>query len=227
MPKYPLLSGWFDHIYVINCAHRPDRKKQVVKELEPLADMSKVTLYPGVIGDYTTHPAGFNGGRGAWGCLQSHRRIYEDIMHMRDSDGALSWRAVLILEDDVYFLPGALRDLELFMLSVPDGWGQLYLGGQHRKAPIDVGIPHVIGGASINRTHAYAVSAGHVQAVYRHVSYMADYANNKYHIDHQLERAHQRGDWPVYCPPRWICGQRAGSSNVSGRKDKNRVWQPR
>ena len=79
-------------------------------------------------------------------------------------------------------------------------------------------------GMSINRTHAYAISRTSIQAMYAHISYMQDYHSNK-HIDHQLELAHQRKDWPVYCPVKWICGQRAGTSNISGKDNPDQIWQ--
>jgi hypothetical protein len=158
-------------------------------------------------------------------CLQSHRRIFEDLMHERDERGDMTWRSALILEDDVFFLENALEQLQKFMQNVPQDWGQLYLGGQHRMKVTRTPHPGVVVGNSVNRTHAYAISSTYVQAIYRHVSYMMDYNGNNYHIDHQLERAHQRHDWPVYCPDKWICGQRAGSSNVSGKTLPAMVWQ--
>jgi len=54
---------------------------------------------------------------------------------------------------------------------------------------------------------------------------MPDYVGTNKHIDHQLELAHQRADWPVYCPAKWICGQRAGTSNVSGKTLAAMTWQ--
>lgn len=222
-----LLTDWFDKVFIINCAHRPDRLQAVKEEIvgKKLGDWDKITVYPAIIGDYTTHPAGWGGGRGAWGCLQSHRRIMEDLMHMRDERGDMNWERALILEDDVFFLDNALRDLGDFMRIVPDGWGQIYLGGQHRGTqPVPV-IPGVLQGHSINRTHAYAVSRQFIQKIYCHISYMMDYNGNNKHIDHQLELAHQRKDWLVYCPPKWICGQRAGASNISGKTLPDQIWQ--
>jgi GR25 family glycosyltransferase involved in LPS biosynthesis len=227
MSDLPLLTDWFDKVFVINCAHRPDRKLETEEEIRSkgIGDLDKITFYPGIIGDYTNHPAGFGGGRGAWGCLQSHRRLMEDLMHMRDERGDLIWEKALILEDDVFFLDNALADLNRFMSNVPPDWGQLYLGGQHRMKTSPTPYPHVVIGNSVNRTHAYAISRQHISKIYCHVSYMMDYNGNNFHIDHQLERAHQRKDWPVYCPERWICGQRGGSSNVSGRLLQPMTWQ--
>lgn len=224
--KPKTLTDWFDRVFVINCAHRPDRLQEFRDEIttKGIADLDKITVVPAVIGDYTTHPAGFGGGNGAWGCLQSHRRIMEDLLHMRDERGDLAWESALILEDDVFFLDHALEDLDRFMKNVPGDWGQLYLGGQHRQKVSHTPHNGVVVGNSVNRTHAYAVSRTFVQKIYCHISYMTDYMGNNFHIDHQLERAHQRKDWPVYCPEKWICGQRAGTSNVSGKTNADQVW---
>lgn len=223
----PKITDWFDHVFVINCKHRPDRLREFEEEIttKGIADMEKITVFSAIIGDYTSHPAGWGGGNGAWGCLQSHRRIMEDLMHVRDERGDMCWEGALILEDDVFFLDNALQDLAAFMPNVPGDWGQIYLGGQHRQTPSRTEHPLVMIGNSVNRTHAYAISRTHIQSIYRHVSYMMDYVGTHKHIDHQLELGHNRKDWPVICPARWICGQRAGSSNISGRTLPAMTWQ--
>lgn len=220
------LTDWFDHVYLINCQHRPDRLARVLAHLENsgMATIADVKVVAGIIGDWTTHPTGWGGGRGAWGCLKSHIKVMESAMHLRDDRGQLNWNSILILEDDVFFVEDALSRLNSFMGSIPQDWGQLYLGGQHRR-PVEVTtFPGVVTGRSVNRTHAYAVSVGHIQAIYRHVSYMPDYVGNNKHIDHQLELAHQRRDWPVYCPEQWVAGQDEGTSNVSGRINQKQLW---
>lgn len=220
------LTDWFDRVYVLNCAHRPDRKEQILKHLDDsgMADVSKVVVYPAIIGDWTTIPADWGSGRGAWGCLRSHMRILEDFMHERDERGIPLLENILILEDDCYFVDDALERLNRFMPAVPDDWGQIYLGGQHRRNTSPTSSPEVNLAGSVNRTHAFAVSAKHVQAVYRHISYATDYRDTNKHIDHQLELAHQRKDWPVYCPTQWIAGQEAGSSNISGKTNERQIW---
>jgi hypothetical protein len=147
----------------------------------------------------------------------------EDLMHDRDERDDIAWDTALILEDDVFFTEKPLARLDAFMKDLPAEWGQIYLGGQNRKPVSKTDSPHVVRCNSVNRTHAYAVSRHSIQEVYRHVSYMADYHSHK-HIDHQLELAHQRGDWKVYGPPKWICGQRASTSNVSGQKTPDLLW---
>ena len=65
----------------------------------------------------------------------------------------------------------------------------------------------------------------HMNQIYRHVSYMKDYDNDNHHMDHQLEIAHGRRDWPVYTPPYWLCGQRAGKSDINCKDHPDMTWQ--
>lgn len=220
------LTDLFDRVYVINCAHRPDRLEDTKKHLEEtkMADNDKVHYYPAIIGDWTTCPADWRSGRGAWGCLRSHQRILEDVLHTRDDREGLTLNNVLIMEDDIIFKDNALQKLNEFMEVVPDDWGQIYLGGQHRKTKVETGLNNVVIGKSVNRTHAYAVNQSTFQELYRHISYATDYRKTNKHIDHQLELAHRREDWKVYCPEEWIVGQRAGSSNINGRVNKTKFW---
>ena len=220
------LTDWFDRVYVINCAHRPDRLEETKKHLDEtkMADNDKVHYYPAIIGDWTTCPADWGSGRGAWGCLRSHQRILEDVLHTRDDRHMMALDSVLILEDDVIFKDDSLEKLNEFMEVVPDDWGQIYLGGQHRRHPKETDIPNVIIGNSINRTHAHAINGPSITSVYRHISYASDYRGSSKHIDHQLELAHRRKDWPVYCPKEWVAGQRAGSSNISGKTNETKFW---
>lgn len=220
------LTDLFDRVYVINCAHRPDRLEDTKKHLEEtkMADNDKVHYYPAIIGDWTTCPADWRSGRGAWGCLRSHQRILEDVLHTRDDQGQLTLNNVLIMEDDIIFKDNALQKLNEFMEVVPDDWGQIYLGGQHRRTKVETGLTNVVIGKSVNRTHAYAVNKSTFTHLYRHISYATDYRKTTKHIDHQLELAHRREDWKVYCPEEWIVGQRAGSSNINGRVNKTKFW---
>ncbi len=220
------LTDWFDRVYVINCAHRPDRLEETKKHLEEtgMANNDWVHYYPAIIGDWTTHPADWGSGNGAWGCLRSHQRILEDVLHTRDNENRLTLNNVLILEDDVVFKKDALEKLNEFMEDVPNDWGQIYLGGQHRRKKGNTDSPNVVIGNSVNRTHAYAVNQSTFQELYRHISYATDYRDTNKHIDHQLEVAHRRKDWRVYCPKEWITGQREGNSNISGRFNKTMFW---
>lgn len=226
------LTDWFDQVHVINCIHRPNRleafKEHIVNT--GIADLSKINIYHGVSGYHVGCPPYWKYGPGAWGCLQSHRRLAEDVMggHFNLLEflpkRVLSY---LVLEDDVFFVDGALEMLNEFMEDVPDDWGQLYLGGQHRRTPLATASLNVIEGASINRLHAYAVHERNFLDFYAHISNAPDYIGKKnHHIDHQVENAHRRKLWKVYCPAKWIAGQRAGISDICRMELEDRTWNP-
>ena len=225
--RFRNLTDWFDRVCLINCAHRTDRLERVREHITEtgMADWDRIIVVPAVVGALTTAPADWEASRGAWGCLRSTVRIWEDAMHVMDGRRQMSLESVLILEDDVCFIGGALDKLNLFMENVPGDWGQIYLGGEHRSKPDKTGIPGILRGTSVNRTHAHAVSRMHIHHVYRHVCYSSDYRGTSKHIDHQLELAHQRCDWPVYCPEKWIAGQEAGTSDVTPGETEKTFWE--
>ena len=78
------LTDWFDRVYVINCNHRDDRLQLVKEHFEKtgIANKDLVYFYPAVYGQWVTTPADWTSGAGAWGCLRSHQRILEDVMHL-------------------------------------------------------------------------------------------------------------------------------------------------
>lgn len=218
------LTDLFDQVYIINCQHRPDRKERVSNHLQELdlVDWDKVTWQKAIIGDYTGHPAYWKSGRGAWGCLQSHRRILEDVLHIRDEDGPV-FRSVLILEDDVVFSKDSKEILDIVKGELPEKWGQLYLGGQHKRTP-DEYSNHLKVARQVNRTHAYAVHRDIYKRIYQHISHAPDYIDTTKHVDHQLELAHKRRDWLTLCVHPWMAGQAAGSSNISGKIIEEKWW---
>ncbi len=218
------LDHWFDRIFVINCRRRTDRKAQMEEELSDKTE--KPIFVEAVDGRVTTCPGFWRAGRGAWGCLRSHQNVLESLLQDQD-EGGFNWGAALILEDDAKFVPGYEDLLNLFMLAVPEDWDQLYLGGQHRRNP-QILSEQVWRGVSVNRSHAYAVSPRSLPLIYRHISYAPDYlqkTEKPVHIDHQLERAHRRQLWNVYCPPKWLAAQRAGLSDIMNTQLKERIWQ--
>jgi hypothetical protein len=220
------LTDWFSRVCVITCQHRPDRLEQTLAHLEAsgLAHSAGVKVQRGVIGSWVTTPVDWLAGDGAWGCHASHRRLLEDVMHERNEDLSFALDSILILEDDVFFVDGALEKLDAFMPSVPDDWDQLYLGGEH-KAAVERVNDRVVRGGSVNRTHAHAIKASCYQKLYRHITFASDFIRTHKHVDHQLEVAHQRRDWNVYCPVEWIAGQRENLSIITGKPTPEKLWQ--
>ena len=220
------LTEWFDEVYVIHCGYRQDRLEVLKENLlsTGVVELPKVTLYPAVIGKYTKSPDYWKLSAGSWGCLQSHRRVIEDVLHIHLRREAP--QSVLVLEDDGHFLPGALERINTFMEAIPDDWGQLYLGGQHMGPVTPTDNPEVIIPSSVNRAHAYALHKSIFKDFYAQLHDVEKIKENPTWLnDHLIEDAHRANKWPVYCPPDWVCGQGAGYSDVSGHVDPDRVWE--
>ena len=127
--------------------------------------------------------------------------------------------------------------LSAFMQEVPQDWGQVYLGGQFLHREPERISPWVLRPYNVNRTHAFALSKATIPRYLQHIMHAPDYFNvqiddkgttalnhNGFHIDHQLGRAHERGDWKTYAPAWWLAGQEAGGSNISGHNNPRLWW---
>ena len=229
------LTDAFERVFILNLQFKTDRRERLSQHLDALGlvDPEKVVWQRAICGDWTGHPAWWSAGNGAWGCLMSHVRVCEDAIH----DSLANY---LVLEDDVVFHPRATEMLEGLMIHLPQDWGQLYLGGQylHQEPQIvDGTFGKVMRPFNVNRTHAFALNRPAMGPFLRHVLHSPDYmgyeiapdgmpklCGNHFHIDHQLGRAHERADWPVYSPRWWLAGQDAGESNVSGRTNPRYWW---
>lgn len=233
------LEEAFERVAVLNLPFREDRRLALTEHLLDLGLIrnAEALTWPRTIhGDLAPPPAWWQQGNGAWGCLRSHVRVAEDALH----DGVANY---LVLEDDVLFLPQAAQMLDLVMAELPADWGQLYLGGQCLN---DLGQPprpvencqFLKRPWNVNRTHAFALRRETIAQFLQHVQHAPDYLQhfeirggnphwrgNGRHIDHQLGQAHQRRDWNTYIPDWWLCGQRGGASNISGKVNPDKFWQ--
>lgn len=206
----------FDRIVVVNLARRPDRLEGFLERFYRAWPDGPIEVANAVDGQLCEIPSWWDQPSGAWGCYQSHLAILQNA----SSEGLES---ILIFEDDATFVDGFLGQLEELLQAVPDDWAQLYLGGQHLKTPRRVS-DLVVAGRNVNRTHAYAIRGpGRIAEVCDWLEPGHHWAGRK-HVDHHFGRLHQRGGWPVYAPRAWICGQAAGSSDVSNRKERERSW---
>ena len=105
----------FDAIYVINLPTRTDRREEMAMQLASVGlafDSPQVTLFPAV---RPTDAGGFES-IGARGCFSSH------LEALRATRGR---KSVLILEDDLDFVPG------MRVPPLPDDWGIFYGGAKH------------------------------------------------------------------------------------------------
>lgn len=216
------LSEVFERVVVLNLPYKQDRRAALTANFSAtgIIDPSDVVWQSAVSGDNMWPPAWWNAGNGAWGCLMSH------VMAVQQAaiDGLES---ILILEDDAVFEQEAAAHLGEIHAEWPKKWGQIYLGGQHLSDTESVS-KHWLKPQNVNRTHAFALHKSAFAQFVAHVLYAPDYVAHKggWHVDHQLGLAHERSDWPVFCPKWWLAGQAAGSSNISALNNPEQWWQP-
>lgn len=211
------LANYFDRVVVINLDRRPDRMEELDTEMKRVewpfrqpqrlraTDANKVPPHHG-----------WTAGGGAWGCMQSHRRILEEAL-MDDV------HSLLVLEDDVMFVPDFREKVEAFIKNVPLDWDQLMLGGQYinrdsrhsfrkRVAP---GV-YKVGGCE--RTHAYALRGRGIRDLY------VKWCGSVGHCDHVM--GPWQHDFNVYAPDHFLAGQRQGKSDISGSDNAAKLWVP-
>lgn len=203
----------FDRINLLNLDKRTDRLGSFKAKIIGIPLFKDFTRVRAVHGDTVTVPGFFISGGGAFGCRQSHLRILEDAM-MDNID------TLLVLEDDVRFCPNFTEKLLEFMRRVPPDWNALMLGGQdHPPGPAPTDVEGIVRSRNTQRTHAYVVRGLPVmQDLYRLWS-RADR-----HIDHIFGQFQQK--WNVYQPQPFLCGQDETPSDISGRNDTVRFWNP-
>jgi GR25 family glycosyltransferase involved in LPS biosynthesis len=147
------LLNHFERITIISLPERDDRRESLLKNLTTygLAEPTDLTWLEAVEGRNVDLPSWWKSGPGAWGCRFSQLAAIESAQR----DGLNN---LLILEDDVVFHPRAGEWLDDIMGILPNGWGQLFLGGQHMLPPKATKHPKLLEGKCITRTHAYAVN---------------------------------------------------------------------
>ena len=200
----------FDRTFVINLDRRPDRWREFQRRFPAGWPFAHPELFSAVDGSVGPIPSYFRGGPGAWGCLQSHLRIWEQQV----SEGLGS---VLVLEDDAVFCRDAIQIMQETMSIVPADWHQVYFGGQHmltsERPPEVVVQGKLIRCRAVNRTHAYAISREFAAEALAHIANSAwPYNERFHHIDYRLEELHD--SHRVYAPWRFCIGQARGASDV-------------
>ncbi len=192
--------------YLINLARRPDRLAAALAGM--VAAGITPTVFPAVDGRALPLPVTWKAGSGAYGCLESHKRVLEDAI-----TGGLD--CVAVYEDDVTFVPDFQARLAAALAALPADWDCLFLGGQHRRKPKPVG-GGVLRCADCHRTHAYVVRGKYIRRLYQ------IWASNQGHADHIWGRYQHEAN--VYAADPWLCGQAAGQSDINGRAEGERWW---
>lgn len=206
----------FSEVYVINLSFKTDRLAQFTANYPKCLPPFKV--FNAVLGDRVMCPSWWQAGNGAWGCYRSHLAILEDCYNR-------NIESYLVFEDDAIFRAGFDEQLTSFLQNLPHDWEQIYLGGQllheiqHPPKKVAEGIYFP---RNVNRTHCLAIHRRGYQRIYQHLT-ANDWVSQN-HIDHRLGYLHDTGTLRVYVPGRWMVGQDAGPSNISGNNNAAQFW---
>ena len=195
-----------DAVYCINLDRRPDRWSSFLQQIPRDWDLPEVKRFRAIDGRELPRQVAMT--PGTLGCLHTHRKLLSHIVRKN--------RIVLILEDDVIFRPQFCENLIALLAVVPDDWEQIYLGGNHRKAP-RVASDGLLRCTYTTATHAYIVNPRGAEKL---LAATDDYVG---HIDQAFGRAHERGEVIAYAPRLWLCGQDDGVSDVMGFNRPARV----
>lgn len=213
------ISKFFDRVVLISLSKREDRRKSFTDQILGQSIPWDVEYYQAIDGSAVPHADWWTAGNGAWGCYRSHLNIIERALNEK-------WRNVLIFEDDAKLVDNFQERLSVLLDNLPEDWDMLYLGGQHTHEkecpPIKI-AEGIATGYSINRTHCYAINGKTIETVYRHLTKAKQWAKG-HHIDHHLETMHRSGYIRLYCANPWLVGQGPCKSDISGRMEKDRIW---
>jgi hypothetical protein len=202
------ISQTFDRVIVINLARRPDRLAHFRSRLVDWP-FKQPLRFDAVDGTGVVPPVTWDKGRGAWGCLLSHRQVLQDAI----GDGV---RSLLVLEDDAYPAESFSRRAADFVSNLPEDWDGLMFGAQHLTPPRVVS-PGMVRCNLANRAHAYAVRGQFM------VTLSQFWQNNT--IDHcDIVLASLMPRFKVYSPDPLLIGQDTGVSDISGQREQLRFW---
>jgi len=216
------IKNYFDRVVVINLKRRPDRLVSFKAALQDCNwPFKQPIVFEAVDGSIVPHPDGWQSGGGAWGCMRSHQRIFEEAM--LDGVGNL-----LVMEDDACFAPDFAIKVSEFLAMVPEDWDQLMLGGQHFNTN---GIPRAVKSGvyrctDCERTHCYAIRGEFLKRLYRRWVRGGEF-NGEAHCDWIMGRdPEMQAKHKVYAPERFLVGQSRSKSDINGCIQPRKFWNP-
>jgi GR25 family glycosyltransferase involved in LPS biosynthesis len=152
------LERFFNQIFVVNLAHRTDRRTQITEALAAIG----VTNYEWFVGHCA--PKNHEGRPSAnMGCTASHRGLLEIIAHRR-------WPKVLILEDDAFFLENFHDRFSAAISDAPPSFDFLFLGGSYAETPKKRFNKHWIQTNGLMTTSSYGITCEMARKMAPHIS---------------------------------------------------------
>jgi Glycosyltransferase family 25 (LPS biosynthesis protein) len=204
------ITETFDRVVLINLARRHERLQRFWQLLGNWP-FKTPRRFEAVDGHAMVVPAGWDKGPGAWGCLLSHRSVFESAIN----DGVSS---LLVLEDDAYPVQNFSLLSQKFLASVPDDWDGLMFGAEHMLPPQTIS-PGIVRCVAANRSHAYAVRGRFMSVL---LQFWQNTAND--HCDIVISSLMRH--FKLYAPDPFLIGQDGGPSDVTGRKEPLRFLSP-
>lgn len=141
-----VVTDYFDKTFCVNLDHRTDKWETVSSDF--ILHGLSVERWSAVDGSKVEYSGSLK--KGVIGCAMSHRDI---ITHAKE----MSYKKILIFEDDVEFDPNLNDNFNAWYVEVPNDWDMLYLGGNHNVKVITKCTPHLMRATKTQTTHAYAI----------------------------------------------------------------------
>lgn len=154
-----VINDYFDRIFVINLASRPDRRAHAEAELQKLG-ITKAEWF-----EAYNRPKDHNGTpNGNMGCTASHRAVLEIIAYSKTP-------RALVLEDDFSIAVNSpTKWFDGMIKEVPETWEILYLGGHYGGPPISRISSHVIRIGRMMTTSSYGITWQMARKMAPHIS---------------------------------------------------------
>lgn len=209
---------------VVNLDRFPERWERFEAMMGGLG-ITGYERFPAIEGDKSPPPRWWKAGNGAWGCMSSHLHIVQ--RHLTEGNNG----HMLVFEDDAVLAKDFVARYKRIMDEVGNDWDMLYFGGQHQHLPQHKPTRHsgqreVITAYNLCRTHAFAVNQRFAKYYQRYIINAPEYMRHTHwtHVDHQLGRLHETGDYKILAVQPWVCGQAAGKSWTCGRQSDEQWW---
>lgn len=144
------IDEYFDAVFVINLASRPDRWAHFTAEMEKVG-IRAYNRFEGY-----DRPIGKEKGAGNFGCVASHRGVMEVIAYEK-------FARALVFEDDATLSPRVkagefAATWETIERRLPAAWDVLYLGGHYAEPPLARLNASVIRCGRMHTLSSYAIT---------------------------------------------------------------------
>lgn len=188
------LNRYFEHIFCINLDRRHDKWLLSVEEFEK-HDL-QVERFAAIDGKSLSTTSKITSSE--LGCSMSHAALLKMMI-------SNNWNRILVLEDDVEFIPNIQDFFKENEHLIPKTWDMLYFGGNHMLQPVM--INDVLGKiARTFTTSYYAISLNTAKAIIERIE--------RFDIQIDVAYSHFHGSTNCYTFKPAIAWQKPGYSDI-------------